>query len=475
MFVPLIGEQGWQEGPAHGHDARARRSPPAGNDRASRRGAADYRRSGLRRHVRSFWRSSRRASRRGKPRHVRVLPCPRRDHPAADRAARLLDRRGRGGLADAAPIDRYVRHAAARGRGSRLSSASPPGCGATPTSRPLRAGCASTTKRRGARAKAGFNGLDIYNMRGTIAAVLAYLDEVDPDAAAVARERYGCLTPWQNEPATYGRAVLTSGYRKCEEAVVETMPRLARAERSTTPAGRRQLLDAAQNARLVASAEKYYRIMYYGGAKPGTCATRHMFETLEQLLEPAAGREGSRLGAQLAYRRRPPYRNGALREELNIGQLCSERFGDAAALIGFGTHSGTVAGASDWDGEMEVKQSGPRSRTVPSGFAMTAAKPPSCSISAADDMLGRAPAGTAAGALHRRHLPPRDGVAQPLLEPVCPDSSMPWCGSTNLGGHAAPCGWRHCRESSGHLPIRPLSAPATPCSTVAIAEREIEG
>src|SRR5690606_8276495 len=69
--------------------------------------------------------------------------------------------------------------------------------------------------------KAGFYGLDLYNMSRSIAAVLAYLDEMDPQAAEVARERYGCLTPWQNEPATYGRAVLRSGYKACEEAVIK--------------------------------------------------------------------------------------------------------------------------------------------------------------------------------------------------------------------------------------------------------------
>src|SRR5947209_9447171 len=51
--------------------------------------------------------------------------------------------------------------------------------------------------------RAGFYGLDIYNMSGSIAAVLAYLDEIDPHAAKIARERYGCLTPWQKEPSTY--------------------------------------------------------------------------------------------------------------------------------------------------------------------------------------------------------------------------------------------------------------------------------
>lgn len=44
-----------------------------------------------------------------------------------------------------------------------------------------------------------------------------------------------------------------------------------------------------------------------------------------------------------------------VRDELNIGQLCRERFGNDAALIGFGTHTGTVACATDWDGDMEIK------------------------------------------------------------------------------------------------------------------------
>jgi erythromycin esterase-like protein len=53
---------------------------------------------------------------------------------------------------------------------------------------------------------------------------------------------------------------------------------------------------------------------------------------------------------------------GAVRDELNIGQLCRERFGDQTALIGFGTHTGTVAAASDWDGDMEVKRVRPSQR-----------------------------------------------------------------------------------------------------------------
>lgn len=45
---------------------------------------------------------------------------------------------------------------------------------------------------------------------------------------------------------------------------------------------------------------------------------------------------------------------GESRNELNIGQLCKERFGDDCAIIGCGTHIGTVAAAHEWDDDVEV-------------------------------------------------------------------------------------------------------------------------
>jgi erythromycin esterase-like protein len=46
---------------------------------------------------------------------------------------------------------------------------------------------------------------------------------------------------------------------------------------------------------------------------------------------------------------------GLSRGELNIGQLCRERWGEEARLIGLGTHAGTVACAHDWDEPMQVE------------------------------------------------------------------------------------------------------------------------
>ncbi|MCV0397228.1 MAG: protein-L-isoaspartate(D-aspartate) O-methyltransferase [Rhizobiaceae bacterium] len=199
-----------------------------------------------------------------------------------------------------------------------------------------------------------FHGLDLYNMRGAIASILAYLDEVDPDAAAIARERYGCLTPWHHDPAIYGRAVLTESYRSCEAAVVAQCRDLLEKELRYASDNGADFLDASQNARLVAAAEQYYRVMYYGGPHAWNLRDRHMFETLDHVLA-ASGPEAKAVvwahNSHIGDARHTEM--GRVRDELNIGQLCRERFGADAASIGFGTNTGTVAAASRWDGPVE--------------------------------------------------------------------------------------------------------------------------
>src|SRR5689334_20364872 len=67
--------------------------------------------------------------------------------------------------------------------------------------------------------RVAFHGLDLYSLYNSIRAVVGYLDDVDPTTARVARHRYGCLTPWQSDPATYGHAALTGHYHSCEREV----------------------------------------------------------------------------------------------------------------------------------------------------------------------------------------------------------------------------------------------------------------
>ncbi len=46
-----------------------------------------------------------------------------------------------------------------------------------------------------------------------------------------------------------------------------------------------RFFDATQNARLIASAERYYRALYDGGADSWNPRDQAMFETLERILE----------------------------------------------------------------------------------------------------------------------------------------------------------------------------------------------
>jgi erythromycin esterase-like protein len=203
--------------------------------------------------------------------------------------------------------------------------------------------------------RAAFYGLDIYNMYGSIAAVLRYLESVDPAAAVIARERYGCLTPWQKEPSTYSKAVLTENYRKCEDEVARQCRDLLAKQLEYSERDGEAFLDAAQNARLIASAEHYYRIMCYGGAKAWNLRDTHMFETLTHILDAHGPDSRAVVWAHNSHIGDARFTEmGSLREELNLGQLARQGFGEQAALIGFGTHTGTVAAASHWDGPMQV-------------------------------------------------------------------------------------------------------------------------
>jgi erythromycin esterase-like protein/protein-L-isoaspartate O-methyltransferase len=264
---------------------------------------------------------------------------------------------------DAAAVDRYVRHRPAPASTEPPFQRFPTWMWRNVDVDAFVAWLRTRNEMLPSERRAGFYGLDLYNMSGSIAAVLEYLDKVDPEAAAVARERYGCLTPWQKDPAIYGRAVLSAGYHKCEQVVIEQLRALLEKRLEYAQQDSEGFLDATQNARLIASAERYYRIMYYGGAESWNLRDTHMFETLEALLQARGARSKAVVWAHNSHIGDARFTEmGSVRGELNIGQLCRERFGDQAALIGFGTHTGTVAAASNWGGEMEIKRVRPSHR-----------------------------------------------------------------------------------------------------------------
>jgi len=203
--------------------------------------------------------------------------------------------------------------------------------------------------------RVAFHGLDLYSLYTSIRAILNYLDDVDPEVARIARERYGCLTPWQADPATYGQVALTGVYRTCENDVADMLIELLQKRGDYTPRDGERFMDAVQNARLVTNAERYYRIMYYGSRASWNLRDSHMFETLLNLFEHHGPESKAIVWAHNSHIGDAAATEMSLRGEFNIGQLCRKDFGTRAYSIGFGTNSGTVAAASNWDEPVEIK------------------------------------------------------------------------------------------------------------------------
>jgi len=203
--------------------------------------------------------------------------------------------------------------------------------------------------------RAGFYGLDMYSLYNSADRVIEYLDGVDPDLAHIARERYGCLSPWESDPAAYGHAALTGKYRACEDDVVKMLSDLFKNQSKLASHDGERFLDAAQNARLVADAERYYRIMYYGSHASWNLRDTHMFDTLRTLLTFRGPQSKAVIWAHNSHIGDASYTEMSARGELNIGQLARESFPGETCHVGFGTDHGTVAAASNWDEPMQVK------------------------------------------------------------------------------------------------------------------------
>ena len=220
---------------------------------------------------------------------------------------------------------------------------------------------------RPASDRVGFYGLDLYSLHTSMAAVLSYLDKVDPPAAARARARYACFDAFGQDPQTYGYAATLGLSPTCETAVLNQLVDLQQSAdvyvRRDGRVARDALFFAEQNARLVRNAERYYRAMFLGSAMSWNLRDRHMTETLEQLaiFLDVEGRRSSPAPAKIVVWAHNSHLGDARatemsrRGELNVGQLMRVRNGISTKLVGFTTYDGTVTAASDWDRPAERK------------------------------------------------------------------------------------------------------------------------
>ena len=207
--------------------------------------------------------------------------------------------------------------------------------------------------QREERMHCGFYGLDLYSMHASMRAVIEYLDDNDPDAAARARDRYACFDHVQADPQQYGLQAHLGVGPKCETEVVAQLVdlqlrKLARSGRS--PAGD-AWFHAVQQAHVVRNAEQYYRMMFAGRTASWNLRDTHMADTLDLLADHLGDGEPARL---IVWAHNSHVGDARATEmgddgQLTLGQIARQRHPREVALVGFTTHEGSVIAAHDWD------------------------------------------------------------------------------------------------------------------------------
>ena len=218
-------------------------------------------------------------------------------------------------------------------------------------------------QNRPAEGRVGFYGLDMYSLYRSSEAVIAYLEDVDQEQAALAREQYATLDHVR-DPQRYGYEAVFGMRPDARAEVQERLDELLRRAPSYLELDGRPAADAfffaERNAHVVKSAEAYYRAMFGGRAESWNLRDRHMADTLFALQSYLRRQE--RPGRVVVWAHNSHLGDARATEmsragEWNVGQLVREAVGPRQAfLVGFTTSTGTVTAAHDWGGEAESRK-----------------------------------------------------------------------------------------------------------------------
>lgn len=205
------------------------------------------------------------------------------------------------------------------------------------------------------RQRTGFYGLDLYSLHSSMQAVIGYLDDVDPESARRARQRYACLD--QMDPQQYGLHAHLGVGPQCETEVVAQlvemqMRKLARSGRSPTGDA---WFHAVQQAHVVRNSEAYYRTMFAGRSASWNLRDTHMADTVDFISQHLGDGAPAKV---IIWAHNSHVGDGRATEmgddgQVTLGQLARQRHPNEVALIGFTTNDGSVLAAPDWEEPME--------------------------------------------------------------------------------------------------------------------------
>jgi erythromycin esterase-like protein len=199
--------------------------------------------------------------------------------------------------------------------------------------------------------RVGVYGMDVYDIFNAADFVLAYLRTRDTSAATRAEKLYRCFRPYKRSTSAYGEATV-GGRTSCKREAEAVTGIVGTMGRPSEPREAEEHFAAVRAAASVKAGEEYFRVAY-GGSLAWNARDRSMERNVEDIAahaEAQTGRPGKVViwshNSHTGDARATDMRN---RGELNLGQLMRERHGDAAFLVGYFAHGGTVFAAPAWD------------------------------------------------------------------------------------------------------------------------------
>ncbi|HEY8505765.1 MAG TPA: erythromycin esterase family protein, partial [Gemmataceae bacterium] len=210
--------------------------------------------------------------------------------------------------------------------------------------------------------KVGFYGLDVYSLWDSLYAVMSYLRREHPEALPAALRAFHCFEPYGEDAQEYARATVVVP-TSCQAEAVQLLSELRARAPAASAEGREARFAAEQNALVVKNAEAYYRTMVRGGPESWNIRDRHMAETLDRLAEFHGPNARAIVWAHNTHVGDARFTDMADDGMVNLGQLARETHGaNDVALVGFGSHRGSVIAGAAWGAPMR-RMSVPPART----------------------------------------------------------------------------------------------------------------
>ncbi len=206
---------------------------------------------------------------------------------------------------------------------------------------------------RPADERVGFYGMDVYGMDDARDEVVNGLAAFDPELGEQARSVYKPFEPFRDNPGRYPRA-LAAGAPSLEPAADRGRALVAdhaEALRARCPF---TALHIEQCAAVVQSAERHFRAMARQSADSWNERADHFYRAVERLLEFYGDESRGIVWAHNTHvgdARATPMAGQGRR---NIGKTARLRLGrERVAILGFGTHRGTVKAGRKWGAPRE--------------------------------------------------------------------------------------------------------------------------